>query len=161
MYIRRKVFSILADEVGNERLFSVNETLIEGYEYDGIEEEREFASVRHAKKAMTTVLEKGSKGKYTIKDAIRASKLKGKHSLKTVENPHYDKVIKATMNKSSKLSGIDTKSALKKLGTSKSELIDSTRKQASEFAKTMKPTNLKKGDMRKAVDEVNSLKNYL
>ena len=29
MYIRRKVFSILTDEVGDERLFSVNETLIQ------------------------------------------------------------------------------------------------------------------------------------
>lgn len=161
MYIRRKVFSILTDEAGEERLFSVNETVFEGYEYDGVEEEREFASVRHAKKAITTALEKGSKGKYTIKDAIRASKLKGKNSLKTIENPHYDKLIKASINKSSKLRGIDTKSALKEIGTSKSELIDSARKQASEFAKTMKPTNLKKGEMRKAVDEVNSLKDYL
>ena len=39
MYIRRKVFSILADEMGEERLYSVNETLLEGYEY----EERDFA----------------------------------------------------------------------------------------------------------------------
>lgn len=37
MYIRRKVFSILVDETGEERLYSVNETLLEGYE------EREFA----------------------------------------------------------------------------------------------------------------------
>ena len=40
MYIRRKVFSILTDEMGEERLYSVNETLLEGYE---VEEEREFA----------------------------------------------------------------------------------------------------------------------
>ena len=37
MYIRRKVFSILTDEMGEERLYSVNETLLEGYEV------REFA----------------------------------------------------------------------------------------------------------------------
>ena len=37
MYIRRKVFSVLVDETGEERLYSVNETLLEGYE------EREFA----------------------------------------------------------------------------------------------------------------------
>ncbi len=37
MYIRRKVFSILVDETGEERLYSVNETILEGYE------EREFA----------------------------------------------------------------------------------------------------------------------
>lgn len=141
-------------------MYSVNETLLEGY---GVEEEREFANTRHLKKAITTALEKGSKGKYTIKDAIRTSKLKGAQSFKTIENPHYDKLIKAGMNKSSKLRGIDTKSAIKELGTSKSELIDSARKQvkqASEFAKTKKP-NLNKGDMRKAVDEVNSLKDYL
>lgn len=40
MYIRRKVFSILTDEAGEERLYSINETLLEGY---GVEEEREFA----------------------------------------------------------------------------------------------------------------------
>lgn len=37
MYIRRKVFSVLVDETGEERLYSVNETILEGYE------EREFA----------------------------------------------------------------------------------------------------------------------
>jgi hypothetical protein len=36
MYIRRKVFSILTDETGEERLFSVNETIIE--------EQREFGA---------------------------------------------------------------------------------------------------------------------
>ena len=39
MYVRRKVFSVLVDETGEERLYSVNETLLEGFEY----EEREFA----------------------------------------------------------------------------------------------------------------------
>ena len=38
MYIRRKVFSILTDEMGEERLYSVNETLLEGYE------QREFGA---------------------------------------------------------------------------------------------------------------------
>lgn len=38
MYIRRKVFSILTDEMGEEKLFSVNETLLEGYEYDEVDD---------------------------------------------------------------------------------------------------------------------------
>lgn len=38
MYIRRKVFSVLTDEMGEERLYSVNETLFEGYEYDEVDE---------------------------------------------------------------------------------------------------------------------------
>lgn len=42
MYIRRKVFSILADEMGNEKLFSVNETILEGFEYDEVDD-RYFA----------------------------------------------------------------------------------------------------------------------
>ena len=44
MYIRRKVFSVLTDEMGEERLYSVNETLFEGYEVDEVDE-RMFASV--------------------------------------------------------------------------------------------------------------------
>lgn len=43
MYIRRKVFSILTDEMGEERLYSVNETVFEGYE------EREFAKKEEKK----------------------------------------------------------------------------------------------------------------
>ena len=43
MYIRRKVFSILTDEMGEERLYSVNETVFEGYE------EREFAEKEEKK----------------------------------------------------------------------------------------------------------------
>lgn len=42
MYIRRKVFSVLANEMGEERLYSVNETLFEGYEYDEVDD-RYFA----------------------------------------------------------------------------------------------------------------------
>lgn len=38
MYIRRKVFSVLADEMGEERLYSVNETFFEGYEYDEVDD---------------------------------------------------------------------------------------------------------------------------
>lgn len=38
MYIRRKVFSVLTDEMGEERLYSVNETLFEGYEVDELDE---------------------------------------------------------------------------------------------------------------------------
>ena len=44
MYIRRKVFSILTDEMGEERLYSVNETILEDYE------EREFADKEEEEK---------------------------------------------------------------------------------------------------------------
>ena len=44
MYIRRKVLSVLADEMGEERLYSVNETLFEGYEVDELDE-RMYAQV--------------------------------------------------------------------------------------------------------------------
>lgn len=43
MYIRRKVFSILTNEMGEERLYSVNETVFEGYE------EREFSKKEEKK----------------------------------------------------------------------------------------------------------------
>lgn len=45
MYIRRKVFSILTDEMGEERLYSVNETVLEGFEYN----ERIFAEKEEKK----------------------------------------------------------------------------------------------------------------
>ena len=65
MYIRRKVFSILTDEAGEERLYSVNETLIEGY---GVEEEREFArGVGSAVKVATQMAR--SKGQGVINKA--------------------------------------------------------------------------------------------
>ena len=44
MYIRRKVFSVLADEMGEERLYSVNETVFEGYEVGELDE-RMYAQV--------------------------------------------------------------------------------------------------------------------
>ena len=44
MYIRRKVFSVLTDEMGEERLYSVNETLFEGYEVEEADE-RMYATV--------------------------------------------------------------------------------------------------------------------
>ena len=45
MYIRRKVFSVLVDETGEEKLYSVNETVFEGYK------EREFAEKEEEKKS--------------------------------------------------------------------------------------------------------------
>ena len=70
MYIRRKVFSILADEMGEERLYSVNETLLEDYEYEerdfaDSEEEEEGAKKSHKKAKLRDV--KSHKG---IKRAI-------------------------------------------------------------------------------------------
>ena len=49
MYIRRKVFSVLVDETGEERLYSVNETILEDRIFAKKEEEEET--------------KKGSKGK--------------------------------------------------------------------------------------------------
>ena len=41
MYIRRKVFSVLVDETGEERLYSVNETILEDRIFTKKEEEEE------------------------------------------------------------------------------------------------------------------------
>lgn len=60
MYVRRKVFSILVDEVGEEKLYSVNETLLEGYEK---EEEREFAEKEEDKIALKDVKSKRGIGR--------------------------------------------------------------------------------------------------
>ena len=49
MYIRRKVFSILTDEMGEERLYSVNETVFEGYEVREFAEKEEKKSHKGAK----------------------------------------------------------------------------------------------------------------
>ena len=57
MYIRRKVFSVLTDEMGEERLYSVNETLFEGYEVDEVDE-RMFATVVDGKLGSEYVREK-------------------------------------------------------------------------------------------------------
>lgn len=79
MYIRRKVFSVLADEMGEERLYSVNETLFEGYEYDELDE-RMFASVINGKVGSTDVKNKKEMldfiKKYAGKDGELADKVK-------------------------------------------------------------------------------------
>ena len=49
MYIRRKVFSILTDEKGEERLYSVNETVFKGYEVREFAEKEEKKSHKGAK----------------------------------------------------------------------------------------------------------------
>ena len=150
MYIRRKVFSILTDEMGEERLYSVNETVFEGYE------EREFANVRHLKKAANTFLEKSAKGKLTTKDVMRMSKFKGINSLKALENPNYDKVFKGTYNKLNKLS----KGELGEL-VSKPEFINQSREQGRQMAALAKNTRLNKGDVKSAVYKANQLKDML
>ena len=48
MYIRRKVFSILTDEMGEERLFSVNETLIQK-EFGSKKRKQNAAAAKRAK----------------------------------------------------------------------------------------------------------------
>ena len=49
MYIRRKVFSILTNEKGEERLYSVNETVFKGYEVREFAEKEEKKSHKGAK----------------------------------------------------------------------------------------------------------------
>ena len=65
MYIRRKVFSVLADEMGEERLYSVNDTLFEGYEVDELDE-RMYAHVVDGQLGST--YQPGGKGKVARKD---------------------------------------------------------------------------------------------
>ena len=68
MYIRRKVFSVLADEMGEERLYSVNETLFEGFEVEEADE-RIFAQVVDGKLGSEYKVEKKGYGNFW-KDAI-------------------------------------------------------------------------------------------
>lgn len=63
MYIRRKVFSVLTDEMGEERLYSVNETLFEGYEVDEVDE-RMFATVVDGKLGSEYLVDKKGYGKF-------------------------------------------------------------------------------------------------
>ena len=60
MYIRRKVFSVFTDEIGEERLYSVNETILGGYE---VEEEREFAKKEEDKIALEDIKSKRGIGR--------------------------------------------------------------------------------------------------
>ena len=79
MYIRRKVFSILADEVGNEKLFSVNETLIQ----------KEFGA--HKRKQNRKA---ANKAKYVEINANKAAKAK-ERAAKELANGNIEAAEKA------------------------------------------------------------------
>ena len=70
MYIRRKVFSVLQDESGEERLFSTTEFMYE----DSYLDEREFGIKEVAKGAADKVV---SAGKYVGGKAVQGGKFVG------------------------------------------------------------------------------------
>jgi hypothetical protein len=86
MYIRRKVFSVLTDEMGEERLYSVNETLFEGYEVEEADE-RMYATVVDGKLGSEYHVDKKGYGKLweaavdkegnIVKKAPKARKVEG------------------------------------------------------------------------------------
>ena len=93
MYIRRKVFSILTDEMGEERLYSVNETVFEGYE------EREFGM---KSKALAAFLP----GAYQAKEAAKYAydeddykKKRGNYALRGAFTPGTATYIKKKVEK--------------------------------------------------------------
>ena len=79
---------------------------------------------------------------------MRADKFKGKNSLKALENPNYDKIVKGAYNKTNKL----TKGEFGKT-LSKPEYINHMRTSSKDIllAKN-KPL---KGEMKSIVDTVN------
>ena len=86
MYIRRKVFSVLTDEMGEERLYSVNETLFEGYEVEEADE-RMYATVVDGKLGSEYLVDKKGYGDFwkaavdkegnIVKKAPKARKVSG------------------------------------------------------------------------------------
>ena len=86
MYIRRKVFSTVIDENGEEKYFSTNEIINEEDYLDEVMysdlEEREFASKRNLKKLIKTVNEVSSEGDRTLTPQL-SKVLAGKKARKT------------------------------------------------------------------------------
>lgn len=91
MYIRRKVFSVFTDEIGEERLYSVNETLLGGYE------ERIFAEKKEEEKKEI----KERKLKPLHRYNIAMYKLQGKHGRK-LEKQNLEGDWKGTAKSSAK-----------------------------------------------------------
>ena len=87
MYIRRKVYSVLTDDYGQERLFSTNEVCLEDYE-DYYVDDRLFADVLPAAKRAAEALNftkvkdaavnNLAKDKNGLSRMSRFAKLKGK-----------------------------------------------------------------------------------
>ena len=155
MIVKRKLFSFL-DEEGNQGYYLYNESTGEEKLFSVVEEEREFANTRLLKKGAKTFLDKSSKGKLTTKDLMRISKLKGKNSLKALENPNYEKIAKGTYNKFNKLSKGEFGEFV-----SKPEFINQSREQGRQVAALAKNTRLNKGDAKSAVEYANRLKDML
>ena len=144
------------DEEGNLGYYLYDESTGKEKMFSVVEEEREFASVRYAKKAANMLLEKSAKGKLTIKDLMHANKLKGKNSLKVLENPNYEKVAKGSYNKLNKL----TKGKLGE-AISKPEFINQSRQLSRQQILANKNIRLNKGDVKSAVDKLNRFKDAL
>jgi hypothetical protein len=103
MIVKRKLYSVV-DEEGNLGYYLYNEATGEEKLFSVVEEEREFASVRALKKATKTVLDKASKGKLTTTDVARMGRLKGKNSIRAIDNPNYKKAAIGGYNKANQIS---------------------------------------------------------
>lgn len=104
MYIRRKVFSIAHDENGEEKLFSTTD----------YQSQKEFASVRGAKKLAKRLLNSATKnGDFSAETRKEAGKViatanrKGlaKNSEKYVDNKDFEKVVKSSFKPIEKATG--------------------------------------------------------
>ena len=153
MIVKRKLFSFI-DEDGNQGYYLYNESTGEEKLFSVVEEEREFANTRLLKKGAKTFLGKSVEGNLTTKDVMRIGKLKGVRSLKALENPNYDKVVKGVYNKANKLS----KGELGEL-VSKPEFINQSR--TNSRALSAHKSKLNKGDVKSLVDYANRLKDTL
>ena len=155
MIVKRKLFSFI-DEEGNLGYYLYNEATGEEKLFSVVEDEREFASVRHLKKASNELFLKGAKGKLTTKDIMRMSRLKGKNSLKAIENPNYEKVAKGAYNKFNKLTKGEFGEAIPR-----SEFVNQSRQLSRQQLLANKNMRLNKGDVKSAVDQMNMLKDML
>lgn len=149
MIVKRKLFSVI-DEEGNLGYYLYNEATGEEKLFSVVEEEREFASVKALKKAGNTIVDKAIKGKLTTKDIARAGRLKGRNSLKAVENPHYSKVAKAGYNKMNQI----TKGEFGK-SMSKDDFVKQSREAAKTASRQLGNRNPKKGEVKALVDTLN------
>lgn len=74
MYIRRKVFSIIADEVGEEKLFSVNETALCQKEF-GAHSRKQKAKAERAAKYVEINANKAKKAEKRANDLLKKGKV--------------------------------------------------------------------------------------
>lgn len=85
MYIRRKVFSLLTDEYGEERYFSTSDIVMAD------EEERLFTLKETVDKAKKSIVEAGKKATESVKKAGKASANKVKEVSKKAWGNKYGK----------------------------------------------------------------------